>query len=261
MTNNLAVFAPLKSEITNFVGPSMTRVVSNFDTANEAVDALKTIKRLQKDIEAKRKSLTDPLEAEKKAIIAYARDIADPLDKAEIHVKRQLAAFEDEQAKIRAAAQKKIDDERRARDEEERVKAEKAVADLEAQASADAEAAELFGSDGEPTESAEDKKSALLAQIEIDKKVRAAEHQAKTFDVNQQGVKNARRIWKCDLLDINLVPMEFINKSLNSAAALTAARAADARGETPSIPGLRIYQETSIAVGANTYIPRENLVR
>lgn len=256
MNTDLSVFTQLKADISNFVAPAMSIKVTDFDSANKAVEAGKTIKGFLNQIEKKRKEMTAPLDAQKKAIMDYARDIAESLGAAEVSVKSQLVAFELEQEKIRVARQRVIDDERRRIEEEERQRAAQALAELEEKSKLSDRAASIFGSDPEEENTAAIEKETLVAQIAIDTQVRKVEHQQKTWDNERQGISNARKTWKCDLVDINLVPKEFLTITLNNALVLSAAR----NGVT-DIPGVKIYQETTIAFGANTRVPREMLGR
>lgn len=252
MTNDLHVFTQLKADISQFVAPAMGIKVTDFSSAAQAIEAAKTIKMFQKQIEGKRKELTDPLEARKKSIISYAKEIAQPLDSAEIYIKSQIVAFELEQEKIRMAKQRALDEEKRQKEAEQKAVAEAALAELEAKKDLAQDAASVFGEDpvGQPDLKMEEE--TLLAQIEIDKKVLDIEHTGKSWENDRHGVKNARKTWDCELIDINLVPLEFQIRTLNSAAVKAAAR-----NGVVNIPGVRIFQNTTIAIGANTYIPRE----
>ncbi len=64
------------------------------------------IASLKKDIDTLRKSLTDPLEQEKKAIIAAFRDIAEPLNQADTINRNKLTAYRVEQERQANEARK-----------------------------------------------------------------------------------------------------------------------------------------------------------
>lgn len=246
----LTQFNELKTELDTLVKPTLSMTVTSFETSATAIEAAKNVKALQKRIEAKRKDLVGPLNDQVKRINEYAKDISAPLDNAETHLKRQLTAFELEQEKIRRAEYEKAETERKAREAELFKKQEAEREALAAQVAETAEAVDVFGAD-ESTPSP----AAVVADLEA----RHAEEQARVtlqakereYDIKSRGVANARKTWKCEVENVDLVPKEFLIVTLNSAAVLAAARA----GVT-KIVGVRLWQETSIAIGANTSVAR-----
>lgn len=250
MKIELTQFNELKSELDTLVKPTLSIKVTDFPSSASAIEAAKSVKALQKRIEAKRKELVGPLNDQVKRINDFVKDIMAPLDTAESHLKRQLTDFEVEQEKLRDAERKAAEAERvkreaalAARQEEERA----AMAEKLAETS---EVEDLFGADeGVPDAAME---AAALEARQAEERARIAQ-QAKDreYDIKSRGVANTRKIWKCDVEDLDLVPKEFLIVTLNQAAVIAAARA----GVT-KIPGVKIWQETSIAIGANTSVAR-----
>lgn len=249
MSTALSQFDQLKADIVSLVAPVKTLRVTDFKSGQVAAETLNEVKNYLRQLEKKRVELTGPLNAEVKRINAYAKTIEAPLEEAEAFIKRQMAAFEDEQRKLRLAELAKIEAERKRAEAELKAKQDAERVEAAARADAQAAAAALFGlEEATPVDP--------VAELETKHQMEAAElkHEAaaKTFDVEQMGIKNAALIWKCELIDISLVPDEFLNKSLNTKAVLEAARA----GRT-DVPGVRLYQETSIRSGTNSYVPRK----
>ncbi len=240
MTQEVSAFDQLKADIAQAAAPLAEIRVTDMATAQIAINAGLQVKDYIKKVEKVRKALTDPLLQRQRDIKAYADGIVAPLVEAEARIKRQLADFEIAQEKVRREAQRIADEERRrkeselaARQEQERIEQEKAIA--------------LFGGSEEEHTAMEEKQIAEQADLknEVDHRAHA---------IAQQGVKNVRKIWKCELVDIDLVPKEFVIRTLNDKAILALAREG-----MVEIPGVKLWQETSVALGRNTYIPREAL--
>lgn len=225
MENQIVEFNELKSEVSVMVAPTMAMTVSNAMTANAAINAAKAVKDYQKKIETVRKSLVDPLNAQVKKINSYAKEIELPLLEAETHLKRQLALFEEEQEKIRLEALKKAEEERRRIAEE---LAKKQAEELEV--------ATMFGESAEEVEAKHTAEQAALYNA-VSTQVAAIE---------SKGVKNSTKIWKCKAIDLAQVPKEFLIIQLNEKAVIAAAKAG------VKIPGVELWQETSIRIGSNT---------
>lgn len=246
MKTELAQFDALKSELTTLVSPTLTIAVTDNLSSAKAIDAGKQVKALQKRIETKRKELVQPLNDRVKEINEYAKTIMTPLEQAEAHIKRQLSAYEIEQEKIR------WENLRRAEEERRRVETElRAKHDAEQAAIIDeAEVADLFGA-GSDEPSVDERAAEVERRQEQERARLAQEAKAREYEIKQaNGVKNARKVWKCEAVDLSIVPKEFLIVQLNTAAVLAAAR-----GGATSIPGVRLWQDTQIALGANTYVP------
>ena len=245
MSTEIQQFEELRSELTQLVAPTLAIKVTNAGSSSSAIEAAKQVKALQKRIEAKRKDIVGPLNDRVKLINDYAKSIMAPLEQAESHLKKELVSFEMEQEKIRLEVLRKAEEERKRVEEELRAKhdAEQAALIDEAQVS------DLFGADeSQPSVDARALDLEIAQQEEIARANMAARQ--REYDAKSIGIKNARKIWRCEAVDISQVPKEFLVIELNSAAVLAAARA----GVT-TIPGVRIWQETTVAIGANTYMP------
>lgn len=118
-TKELALFDELKAAVTLFVGPTKQIAVTDAQTNLAASTALRQVKDMQKTLEARRKEHTAPLLERKRAIDAYCDEINSPLKMAEDHIKNQQRVWA-------IAEQKRIEDERRHIEAEERTKEEAA---------------------------------------------------------------------------------------------------------------------------------------
>lgn len=253
-SNEVTEFNQLKSDISTLVMPTMTIKVTSPNSAQTAIHVVKQVKEYLKSVEKKRKDLVDPLNNEVKRINAYAKEIEQPLLKAEAYIKGQLVAFEQEQERIREAARKSAEAERLRLEAEHEAKEEaERQAFLEKQALL-AEAASVFGDDDDSVEHAAMEARAFEEEKAQERAVFQGQLSAKDSDIEEIGIKGAKKIWKCELLDIEIVPKEYQIRTLNNQAVLAMARAG-----IVSIPGVRIWQETSIAIGSATYIPRNQL--
>lgn len=255
MATNLVIFDSLKADISLYVKPTLSIAVSDAKSGQEAIDAGKTIQGYKIMLEKKRKEMVEPLNAQVKAINDYAKSIAEPLLAAESHIKAQLIAFERQlevtrQAALKAEQERREKAEAEAQAEQERVAAELAekhraeLARIEPQSEYNP-----LGSDDEADLQAEHAREAAEVQAKIDREtaVRKAADSLAAYDINQQKVKNSAKTWKCELVDISKVPDHFVTKTLNTAMVIAAARAG-----TVEIPGVRIYQETTVRFGAHT---------
>ena len=228
------------------VKPMMAVKVTDKLTAEAALKGAIAVKDYAKKVEIVRKSLTDPLNAQVKEIMAYAKGILQPLEAAEIHIKSELAKFEMEQEKIRREEMRKAEEERKRKEAELLAKqeAERQAALAEAEKSKDL--ADLFGvEDAPPVET-------VAAQIEekhvAEQSALFNETSEVAHKIERMGVSNAAKTWKVEITDLSQVPKEFLIITLNEKAAL-------AVGKTgANIPGLRFYQETSIRIGRNTRV-------
>lgn len=238
-------FDELKEELTKLVAPAETIKVADFPSSHSALETAKAIKGLLKRIETKRKELVEPLKKQAKTVDEYANDIKAPLERAEAHIKRELAAFEEAQEKIRKEELRKAEEERLRKEAELLAAQEEERENFAVNVEDEAEAADLFGCELSDPEAAniEAKK---LEESQAQERARLdAKAKEREWEIKQKGVKNARKIWKCEAIDLSLVPKEFLIIELNSAAIIAAAR-----GGVTNIPGVKIWQETTIAIGA-----------
>jgi hypothetical protein len=263
-TTELELFDELKSDISVFVAPTFKIQVTDGKSASDAVEAAKEIKRYSAQVEKQRKALVGPLNDQVRMINDYAKKIACPLDDAEAHIKGELNAYARKQEEIRQAELRKAEEARREAERkatEERIAREKELqAKLEEERELATNAASVFGvEDPEEFERQQAEaeiraKAELEAQLERERLSRVVEAGQQQYDANQNQLKNTRKVWKCEVLDLNLVPREFLKIEINTQAVLAAAR-----GGVTQIPGVRLYQDVDVAIGRNTYVPRKLL--
>lgn len=275
MSQDLEKFDSLKADVSIFVGPIKSLKVSDFKSSADAIEAGKQIKALMKQVEDKRKELVGPLNERVKLVNSYVKDMVSPLESAESHIRAELNRFAEAQEKIKQEELRRAEDvrreqERKAEEERLRIQSEqeaKRQSDLRELAAAEAAAKEMFGDCGDAAEQVEQARAEIEernererleneARLDREAAIRNAQASATTYDINQNQIKNARKNWKVEIVDIDLVPKEFVIKTLNSAMALASARA----GNT-NIPGLRFTQEMSVSLGSKTYVPRKVLDR
>lgn len=254
MSDELQKFDSLKADVTLFVAPVLKITVSDFKTSQDAIDTGKTIKKYMAELEKKRKELVGPLNDRVKSINAYAKGIEEPLLKAEMHVKRQLAAFAEEQEKIRQAALRKAEEERleaERKAEEERRRRED---ELEQQRQEQLAAASEWGCDESEAaridEELERQRAEAEAIAERERIERETAAKQAEWDAQQMQLKNVRKTWDFEVQDLSQVPKEFLIIQPNKQAILAAVRAG------VKIPGIRAFQKTGIALGANSYVPQ-----
>lgn len=257
----LKVFDQLVSEITLFVAPIKSLKILDAESSQKGIDVANNLKSYLNRVENKRKELVGPLNDQVKAINSYCKDITAPLMLADTHVRSQLDEFASKQEKIRRAEQARIEAERietqrvlqAQREKEERELREK----LEAESERRAKAVSLFGIDDGDIEKSTadlvaqqneewDRKQAELAAKET---VRLDEFKAKQWDAKQMNIKNTRVVMKVRVLDINLIPKEFLIITPNDKALVAAGKAG------AKIPGVEFYEDISVAIGRTTRMP------
>lgn len=114
MSNELELFDELHGKITLYLGPVKELTITDKASSLVASGTLKTIADFRKMIEAKRVQLVKPLNDKVDEINAYAKKIKGPIDEAEKFVKGVIADFAN-------AEQKRIDEERRRIEEQNRI--------------------------------------------------------------------------------------------------------------------------------------------
>lgn len=269
MSKELVVFDVLKADIAQFVAPVLKIRVGDFKTSADAIEAGKQIKTLMKKVEDARTGLVAPLNDQVKTVNNYAKSIKEPLEQVEGHIKSELARFAVEQEKIkqeelRRAEAIQRENERKAQAEAARITAEQEAmrqAELSRIREEAKEAEDMFGTKVDASAQIQEAELAadrerleLQARFEREKAERDAAASVARFDASQNQIKNVRKNWKVSVVDITKVPKEFLIIELNEKMALASARA----GNT-NIPGLSFFQETSVALGQNTYVPQKAL--
>lgn len=227
--NELTQFDALKAEVLMFVDPIKVMDVNDQDGADRAHAALKQVHTLAKQIEAKRTNLVKPHNEFVKRVNTYAKDISKPLEEAETHLKRGLVTWERILEQRRAEELKKIEEERRVAEEAEkrRLEAQKELDDLEA----------LFKTETEV------KQAEIIQKVELERKQTelAIVQKEKVESIESMKVAGATRRWTFEITSADEVPLEFwvIDEKKIREAVKNGAR---------EIPGVRIYQDLSIAV-------------
>lgn len=260
--NDLKVFDKLAADITLFVAPTKALKVTDAQSSASAIEVVKTIKEYTSGVEKKRKELVGPLNAQVKAINDYCKQITAPLDEADAHVRGQLNVFAAEQERIRRIEEARIESERIQAErvaQEERAKAERELAERQvAEAEALAESVNKWGAENgdveavnnEIAERQEREWAEEKARLDREAAVRANEFRQKEFDARQVGVSNTRATLKMRVLEVGLIPKEFLIITPNEKALL-------AVGKTgANIPGVQFYEEFAVAIGRNTRAPR-----
>lgn len=237
MQANLQVFDKLKSDITVKLAPSLTISVSDDNTKNSALLAIKEVKHFSDLVESKRKELVDPLNQQVKQINAYAKSIMEPVENSKEHLKKQLLSFELLLEKARKEEAEKL----------AKAKA-KAEADLKEKLAAEAQEKEFAAMfDGEQTAN-EKIKQEIETQAATERAVAEIEtyHKQEMKAVESNKVAGVRKIWKFEVTNLDEVPREFmmidekkINESFKQSIKI---------GQQLSINGILFYQDSILAV-------------
>ena len=245
-------------------------IVRDTETYAHAGVLLRDIKSAGKALDDRRKGITTPLDAAKKAVMDLFRAPTEALDRAEATIKRGLADYESEQRRIaeakaeterrrlreeEAARQKQAELERVAREEEERLRlatvkaaADKAELDAALSGSIGAEFAAQDAADAVETE----RKAAEARQREADyQEVVKREEAAKAANRVQAAapIKLAgisyRETWHAEVIDPRAVPREYLIPDAQRISAVVRAT----KG-TVQIAGVKIWSDNTPAARA-----------
>ncbi len=230
----LTVFDQLKADVTIFVAPCSDIVVTSQESSATALEVAKQVKTFMKKIESTRELLVAPHIAEQKRINAYAKQIVEPLTKAEGHLKKQLLAWEAELEKLRREEAKKL--------EAAKLKAEaEARAKLEAQQEEAATMAMFM-------DKKEVARNAIVAEAEMTREIvdinKNTATEMKTIEATK--VSGVTRRWVFEVTDKSLVPAEFM--IVDEVAVRKAMLAMVKEQNMKPIPGVRMFQEAGIAI-------------
>lgn len=228
--NELAQFDKLKADITLFVEPVFDIVVESNESADTALTSGKEVKSWLKKVEERRKELVGPYNERVKQINEYAKQITEPLLKAEAHVKKGLGAWEEKLEKLRAEEMRKAEEARK-----------KAEAEAQAKLKAQQEEASMEALFQAP---AEQKRAEIIQQAEAQRvqKEIADSHKENVRAIGSMKVSGARKIWKCRVTNIEDVPVEYLDPNI------TRMMRDFMDGKVKQIPGVEFYQETSVAL-------------
>lgn len=229
MENQLAQFDQLKADITMYVAPAKSIVVSDKETQVLAMTSAKDVVSWKKKVEEKRKELIAPLLERQREINEYAKKLTEPLADAESHLKKQLIDWDRKLEAVRQAELVKIQQEAKRREEE----AKKAAA----LAKEEAEAAALFSAPEEST------RATLVADAVAERATEQIAKEAKKEEkaVMENKVSGIRTIWKFEVIEIDSVPKDYLVVDESAIGRAV-------RGGVRSIPGVRIYEEKTMGV-------------
>lgn len=195
------------------------KVTSNEDyqSANEK---LKDIKRLYKDLDEKRKSITRPIDAAKKSVMDFFKAPLFALSESERHLKATMLDWNREQERKRREEERKLQEAAR-KEEEKRRKA------LERKAVK----AEQKGKEELAQELREEKETVYVAPP-VMPEIRPSAHGS-----------SIRKVWKAKVVSMEKLPKEFLiidQKKLDGVARAT-------KG-TMSIEGVEFYTEDIMSI-------------
>lgn len=135
-----------------------------------------TIKRKRNELDEKRKAITGPLDIAKKEIMELFRAPLDFLDSAETILKTGIGSYQNEQKRIAAEAQRKLDEE--AAKERNRLAAEAASIALKAK-----EAEDKLRAEAEAAKAAGNAEMAEKLKAEADAKAEASEAESAALEM------------------------------------------------------------------------------
>jgi hypothetical protein len=187
--------------------------VTTADEYQAAADEVMAIKSKWKEIEDARKALKQPVDEAAKRIQSFFKPPLDFLARAENIIKRKMVSWKSEQDRIAREEQRKAEE--KARKERERLEREAA----KAAAAGREERAEVL------RERAEVVVSAPVAPVA-----------PKVSGISE------RSVWKFEIVDAAKIPREFLMPNEKRIGEYVRAMKSDA-----TIPGVRIFEETSLA--------------
>ena len=204
--------------------------IASPEEAQAAVNQTREIKALASEIEEYRKSLTKPLDDEKKAIMDTFRPATDFLAKVEVALKGAITTFQQEQARIAAAvaaeARRQEEADRKRQAEEQAAAEALLVKAEEAAASGDTAAAEEFEAQAMATQA---------QAAPINTYVAAPAEKPRGAAI--------RKVWKARVVDAAIVPDQF--KTINEKALDAYAKSMK---QDAKVPGVEFYSEDSLAI-------------
>lgn len=251
MNTELKKFDELSAAITEFVAPTKNVVVTDAESSSLASKTFRELNDWEKKVEAKRKELVGPLNAEVDRINEYAKMLKVPVLEAKAHVSEELKKHE---RKLEVERQEALRLQRVERERQE-LEAQRAIEKQRAETEAkikelkdEAEALAMFTQEDEAEiamikaeEEAQKAKAAHDAEAaRIAFEVKQNHWDAKK-EIAQNKVSGTRRVWSFKLLDISKVPAELKITSLDEKKV----KQLIALGQR-EIAGIEIFQELSI---------------
>jgi chromosome segregation ATPase len=202
--NGLEVLASVKKQIDMLADQCRNVVISDAQSLERAKSLAKQAKLIENYIEDKRKELTKPILDRKKAIDDLAKSLTKDLTEAVKHLREQILFYEQEQERKRLEELRRLEEEKRRKEEE-------------------LKRMQMEGN---------------IEQIEHIEKL--AEIETKAAELSEKS-KNLREVWTFEVVDISLVPREYL--VLDE----TAVRRAIQNG-VREIPGLKIFKKAQLVI-------------
>ena len=236
-------------------------VIDSNDMYEIAASELSAIKKRAKELEAKRVSLTKPLDEVKKGLMDLFRVPLEKLTSAETAIKKAMIAYTDEQERKRREEQARLDAiarqqrealEREAKEKAElAAKAEAAAKEEQAKIAAIANAETRAKLEAENAEKAEAAKAAAAEAEALQLAAAVVTPQVAVQNTAQAAGVSARVNWKAEVLN-KAELIAFIANNQQYANLLDVNQSALnqlARGmrDLMKIPGVKAYQEKIIA--------------
>lgn len=235
---DLKLLDELARDVTLLVEPVKVMTVTDFKSAEQAIETAQQIKSWITRVEKARNEYLAPLRIETRRVNDKAEALERPLRIAEVHLKSQLVEFDLVQEKIRREEGLKAAAEAAA-------KAEALMRAHEAERQETEQALAAFGGEEAEHQAMEEKQVAEQAQLSNEISERA-------WNIKKQGVSGMRKTWEVKVVDLDLVPKDYLIREINRAAVLALKRAQP----TLEIPGLEFSQVNSLPIGRNTRVPR-----
>ena len=208
--------------------PDQAKTIVSIKTTSDyesAARILLTIKEIRKKIESVFKPIKQKMDAAKKEVMDQEKAADAPLKEAEAWIKPLMVSYDTEQEAIRVAEQRRLQEEARKRDEDERM-----AAALDAEMDGDIMAAEEILNE-----------DAFVPPVIVSKATPTV-----------QGI-SYREVWKYQVTDI----MELVRAVVNGTVPVSAIQANDvflgqqARSmkSIMNYPGVRVWAEKTLAAG------------
>jgi hypothetical protein len=255
--NLVELFIPKPDDTDTVEAMTMVTYAKSF-TIESASDSVKAQEARQdivtraKTLDEKRKSMTRPIDAAKKAIMDFFAPTIGHLNDAVVILDRKLVGWEELQKRIRLDAQRKEDE--RAAAERRRLQAiaEAAAHKAAAEAAAKREAAEKAAAEGRAAEAAKLRAQAASVEERGLAKVEAFESRAATVvstivqaDTAKAAGVSFREVWRWRLVDLKRVNDTFKKEDevkINKVVASLKQDAISVVGE-----GIEVYSERIVA--------------
>jgi hypothetical protein len=235
-------------------GTSQQLVVVDQPSYEAATEYLQNLKGATKRLIEKRKAITDPLDASRKAAMELFAPTLQRIEAAERQAKQAIGGYIEAQEAERRRQQRVADE--AARKERERIEAQARETERKAREKADADrqAAEAAAAAGRADEAAALEARAATTEAKAEAKTEQLQERAATVastvvaaTVTTKGTGvSMRTVWKFEITNPAAVPREYCMPDEIKIRKIVSALQADA-----SIAGVRIYREAVVASRGN----------